>query len=285
MGEAGMSVIWINSGKLLLYPAYVQDYLDRVTAADVAAGDNAGLELGVTEAVSAFMQGLVSINYLGVSANVISQAASLIKAAPILAGARTLPGALVPLVGAAPTAVNFSAADYNRKTGLLGNTTNRYINSNRSNSADPQNNRHAAVFANTPDNGGSFLLSAKGASTDIGSTGIRARNASGSSCVNGSDSQDAAGAEMPINTGTFKGVSRNNSSSYTSRVNGSNFTISRVSGTPVSANYVLFARSDLVAATFFAGRISFYSIGEALTLSLLESRVATLMAALASAIP
>jgi hypothetical protein len=280
-----MSVIWINSGKLLLYPAYVQDYLDRVTAADVAAGDNAGLELGVTEAVSAFMQDLVSINYLGVSANVISQAASLIKAAPILAGARTLAGALVPLVGAAPTAVNFSAADYNRKTGLLGNTTNRYINSNRSNSADPQNNRHAAVFANTPDNGASFLLSARGASTDIGSTGIRVRNANGSSCVNGLDAQDAAGAEMPINAGTFKGVSRNSSSSYTSRVNGGNFTISRVSGTPVSTNYVLFARSDLAATTFFAGRISFYSIGEALTLSSLESRVATLMTALVSAIP
>jgi len=274
----------VSRRRRLLYPAYVQDYLDRVTAADVAAGDSSGLELGVTDAISAFMQDLVLISYLGVSVNVINQASSLIKAASILAGARTLAGALVPLVGAAPTASNFDVADYSRKTGLLGNTTNKYVNSNRSNAADPQNNRHAAVFANTPDNGGSFLLSARGTGTDIGSTGIRTRNASGSSCVNGFDAQDAAGAEMPINTGTFKGVSRNNSSNYTSRVAGSNFTIARASGTPVSANYVLFARSDLVATTFFAGRISFYSIGEALTLSLLEARVITLMAGLAAAI-
>jgi hypothetical protein len=252
--------------------AYDTDAQAYLTAVETADGQS--LETTTKDAINAFVAGCKADGTW-----------SAIKASCILAGARTLAGALVPLVGTAPTAFNFSAADYNRKTGLLGNTTNRYINSNRSNSADPQNNRHAAVFANTPDNGGSFLLSARGASTDIGSTGIRTRNASASSCVNGLDFQDAAGAEMPINAGTFKGVSRNSSSSYTSRVNGSNFTISRVSGTPVSVNYVLFARSDLAAATFFAGRISFYSIGEALTLSSLESRVVTLMAALASAIP
>jgi hypothetical protein len=51
----------------LLYPAYVQDYLDRVTAADVAAGNTSGLEFGVTDGANTFIQDLVNDGLLGVS--------------------------------------------------------------------------------------------------------------------------------------------------------------------------------------------------------------------------
>jgi hypothetical protein len=55
-----------------------------------------------------------------------------IKASCILAGARTLAGALVPLAGAAPTNVGpFVSGDYNRKTGLVGDGSTKYLNSNR----------------------------------------------------------------------------------------------------------------------------------------------------------
>jgi hypothetical protein len=71
---------------------------------------------------------------------------SAIKASCILAGARTLAGALVTLVGTAPTNVNFVSGDYDRKTGLLTNGTTKYLNSNRNNDLDPQNSRHLAVY-------------------------------------------------------------------------------------------------------------------------------------------
>jgi hypothetical protein len=64
---------------------------------------------------------------------------SAIKASCILAGARTLSGALVPLVGTAPTNFNFVSGDYNRKTGLVGDKSTKYLDSNRNNNADPQN--------------------------------------------------------------------------------------------------------------------------------------------------
>jgi hypothetical protein len=51
----------------------------------------------------------------------------LIKACCILAGARTLNGALVPLKGTAPTNFNFVGSDYNRKTGLKGDGSNKYL--------------------------------------------------------------------------------------------------------------------------------------------------------------
>ena len=71
-----------------------------------------------------------------------------IKASCILAGANTLNGALVPLVGAAPTNVGpFIADDYNRKTGLKGNAAAKYLDSNRANNADLQNNHHLSVYA------------------------------------------------------------------------------------------------------------------------------------------
>ena len=96
-----------SRGSLLLYPSYVQDYLDRVTAADVSAGDSAGLERGVTDAFSQVLQDLVADAILGVIGGVIAQAASLSKAKVLMCGARTLTGALVPVVGPAPTNLNF----------------------------------------------------------------------------------------------------------------------------------------------------------------------------------
>jgi hypothetical protein len=68
-----------------------------------------------------------------------------IKASCVLAGARTLDGALVPLKGSAPTNNGpFVSGDYDRKTGLAGNGTTKFLNSNRNNNADPQNSNHKA---------------------------------------------------------------------------------------------------------------------------------------------
>jgi len=88
-----------------------------------------------------------------------------------LAGARTLTGALVPLVGTAPTNFNFVSGDYNRETGL-GDASNatKYLNSNRAGNADPQNSRHVAAYASSAISNNGAVLNAGGIGT--GATSI-----------------------------------------------------------------------------------------------------------------
>ena len=76
----------------------------------VEVADAQQLELAVAQAINQFV--------LGCKADGIWSA---IKASCILMGARTLTGALTPLVGSAPTNFNFVSGDYARKTGLKGN--------------------------------------------------------------------------------------------------------------------------------------------------------------------
>jgi hypothetical protein len=79
--------------------------------AAVEAADGQALEPAVKLAINAFIKGCKNDGIW-----------PAIKASCILAGARTLTGALVPLVGTAPTNVDglFVSGDYNRKTGLVG---------------------------------------------------------------------------------------------------------------------------------------------------------------------
>jgi hypothetical protein len=92
-------------------------YIAAVEAADLAADPTAEpLETATKVAIHSFVKGAKADGFW-----------PAIKASCILAGARTLQGALVPLVGAAPTNFNFVSGDYNRKTGLAGNGINKYL--------------------------------------------------------------------------------------------------------------------------------------------------------------
>jgi hypothetical protein len=112
------------------------DALAYITA--VEAADGQSLESSVKIALNSFVKGCKSDGIWGA-----------IKASCIMAGARTLSGALVPLKGASPTNFNFVSGDYNRKTGLKGNGITKYLDSNRNNNADPQNSRHVSIYAST----------------------------------------------------------------------------------------------------------------------------------------
>jgi hypothetical protein len=94
------------------------DAIAYIAAVEVA--DAEPLELGVKRSINAFVKGC--------KADGIWDA---IKASCIMAGARTLAGALVPLKGTAPTNFNFVSGDYNRKTGLVGDGSTKYLDSNR----------------------------------------------------------------------------------------------------------------------------------------------------------
>jgi hypothetical protein len=208
---------------------------------------------------------------------------SAIKASCILAGARTLAGALVPLVGTAPTNYNFVAGDYDRETGLVGDGSTKYLNSNRNNNADPQNNHHLGIFAS------SIQLS----------LGLGARQGSPTTGVGGrfvalnlfrdlpnTDTQQSFGSAVAGDS-TFYGTSRTSSSEYVARIGGASSTIASTSTTPVSGNLFVFAQNTIStgAQSHTTSRFAFYSIGESLDLARLDARVTDLINAIGVAIP
>ena len=207
---------------------------------------------------------------------------SAIKASCILAGARTLAGALVPLVGTAPTNYNFVAGDYDRETGLKGDGSTKYLDSNRAGNADPQNSAHATIYATTVNTGTRWYMGSNNAAT--GSSNFFS--------VSGTDTQFRSRSASPsavrtnTNVAGLIGESRSSSASYITRANGANVTVSQLSEPTNSANWGIYlALGYSPASAFGDARLSFYSIGEALDLALLDARVTTLMSDIGAAIP
>jgi hypothetical protein len=286
MPDREVRPVIIVQRRRLLYPSYVQDYLDRVTAADVAAGNTSGLEVGVTDGANTFIQDLVSDTYLGVSGGVISQAASVIKASVPMAGARTRLGAMTPLVGPAPTSFNFGNNDYNRKTGLVGDGNAKYLDSNRNNNADPQNSVSHAVWISVAQSTGGYVPIGAG----FNSTGSTRCSTSLNPLVStirirtsaAMGSNPAAGA---INN-SFFGYRRSASNASLLRMNSIDYPRTEVSETPFNGNVFVFAdNNNGSTAAITSSRLAFYSIGESLDLAILDARVTALINAYAAAIP
>jgi hypothetical protein len=277
----GRSLLIKASGARLLYPGYVQDYLDRVTAADVAAGNSLGLERGVTDAFSTCLQALVADGILGVSGGVLAQAASLVKASCFMQGARTLPGSLVPLADdmPKPTNFNFVAGAYSRRTGLLSNGT-QYLDSNRSNNADPQNSNHNAVYATAIGAGNGTFMAAGGFQT--AGTNFMAGGQSDTLFTRCRSLTGTAQA-LPPSPG-FLGHSRSGSANYTVRANGSSNTVSVASDGLESSSILLYRRGNVTVPTYGSHRLAFYSIGESLNLAILDARITALSNAIQAAI-
>jgi hypothetical protein len=210
-----------------------------------------------------------------------------IKASCILAGARTLAGALVPLVGAAPTPFAFLEADYNRKTGLKGNGSTKYLNSNRANNADPQNSNHLCVYVSTA--GSNALYDAyAGQETDNPTSYtsiLRATDGGGRMLLLSRSNNGAQQVLSAQNATGFIGVSRNSSSISFGRCNSATTSFSSTSATPNAANVWIFAKNYTNSAGFknyTSARLAFYSIGESLDLALLDARVTALITAFAA---
>jgi hypothetical protein len=225
-----------------------------ITAVETADGQ--ALEEKVKIAIDNFV--------LGCKADGIWNA---IKASCILAGARTLAGALVPLVGTAPTNFNFVAGDYNRKTGLVGDGSTKYLDSNRALDADPLNSFHASMYVSS----GSLAL---GNASSQGSNIIRSDNAVRARSAVTFTSASLSGPY-------FTSMSRADSSGFSARVGGVNYSYVRVSGNTDTETAKLWR----VNGGYAAGRLAFYSIGESLDLALLDARVTDLINAFGVAIP
>jgi hypothetical protein len=236
----------------------------------VNSADGQPLEKPVVEAIGAFVEGCKADGIW-----------SAIKASCILMGARTLSGALTPLVGSAPTNNGpFVSGDYGRKTGLVGNGSTKYLNSNRAVNADPQNNQHAAVYVQTLPGAIDNAFLAGG--TGSGRTNL-ARGSTGSLFT---ASQAQIGTTTAMASAGFVGVSRSVSGSYERRVGGATDTVARDSQTPFSGSFMVLGRNTASGVDQFSdARLAFYSIGESLNLALLDTRVTNLYNAIGAAIP
>jgi hypothetical protein len=198
---------------------------------------------------------------------------SAIKASCILAGARTLTGALVPLVGSAPTNVDnlFVTANYDRKTGLISDGTKK-LNLNRNNDQEGDS-KHFSVFPTTLP-GARSLIEVENYSTGGNTTYTSSQG--GRYQINAAAST-AAFSGLPV-VNTLLGVSRTSSTSTFIRTNKTTTFISSTSTAPASGNYLLYSSN-------WNARLAFYSIGESLDLALLDARVTALINAFAAAIP
>jgi hypothetical protein len=258
---------------LIVRPGYTTTFADPDVQAYLTAveeADNASLEYPVAAAINSFV--------LGCKADGIWSA---IKASCILAGARTTNGALVSLVGTAPTPFNFdlvSNTDYDRKTGLAGNSTNKYLDSNRASNADPQNSFHMFVRVTTADSSGGFYgFMGQGTSTTgashIAQSSVRNRTATSTSIPSSS------------NVGTVA-TSRASAAGFDYRHGGVIGSALVTSESPSADKHYVFGRN--VSAALNAptnARIAFYSIGESLSLAALDARVTALITAFGVAIP
>jgi hypothetical protein len=265
-----------TGAKLNLAQTYVgiDDPDAAVYVAAVEAADGQSLETATKVAIHSFVKGC--------KADGIWPA---IKASCILAGARTLTGALVPLSGTAPTNNNFASGDYSRKTGLVGDGSTKRLNSSRDHQIEPQNSRHLACYVSEIS-----TLAANGylmglAFTPAGWSYLVSRTAS-SSIANRYEFglvQGVYPAGVSRSTGLV-GASRNNFSNITGRSGGSSATYTTASQSPGAGNVSVFSISAN-AGEHTNARLAFYSIGESLDLALLDARVTDLINAFAAAIP
>jgi hypothetical protein len=249
------------------YDGFTDDADATAYLAAVQAADGQVLEPAVRLAVNSFIKGCKADGIW-----------TAIKASCILSGARTLAGALVPLAGTAPTNFNFVSGDYNRKTGLVGDGTTKYLNSNRNNNADPQNSKHIAVFIST--------LSNVAASVQIGvSSGATTGRSSITWFANqhGFRNNNGGSAFTASAVTGLSGCSRNLSNSFLTRTGSVTTPQSANSEAPLSESIGVFGITT--NSLHSNARLAFYSIGESLDLALLDTRVTTLINAFAAAIP
>lgn len=247
------------------YDTDAQSYITAVEAADGQV-----LPYTIKDAINNFVVGCKSDSIW-----------TAIKSACFLAGPATLAGALVPLTGSAPTNVNFVPVDYSQFTGLIGNATNKYLNSNRAANADPQNNSHQAVWVTT-NSGAGVWVGALTLGTGIGTTLIvstAAVNWPFRSRIAVYDSASQGTRSTATATG-FVGLTRSLSGSCFSRVSGSTETITCLSTTSPTETFGVFARRRTdtgLADAYTASRLAWYSVGESLNLALLDARLTTYM--------
>lgn len=259
----------VNRIKNRLFDPDARDYILRVEAAD-----GQRLESQVRGAINAFVLGCKAD---GVWTSLVASC--------IMAGARTVAGAITPMVGSAPTNNNFVSGDYSRTLGLLGDASTKFISTNYNNTAFAQNDAHISCYVTQ-----AATISATLGRMFIGqATGIGGRlwmlsNTSGNLNIK-NRSAPTAGVTITgegVTTG-FKGHSREPIGGFTTIRSSQTNTINALSSTTLTSGIIAVFNNG-ASAQYNDARMSFYSLGASIDLALLDSRITTLMNTLARVI-
>lgn len=259
-------------GKKESYTPTDPDALDYILRVETA--DSQSLENGVKKAIDDFF---ICLKDEGIFDD--------IKTGCILAGARTIEGALETLVGTNSPSTGFTQSAYDRKIGIKGDSSN-IINSDRPSNTDPQNDHHVAVYQTEPMSN-ETQRSLFGAGTTVQFGSVQAigdtRNTTNQNNwifrMRSSSSFTTTNTTAPARDYVgFIGVSRSSSANFNIRVNSTNFNTSIASQNPRTTNTVIFGRGTPASPAIQTdARIAFYSIGEATDLTKLETCIETLL--------
>jgi len=248
----------------LLVPRYKYDPDAARYLAAVEAADGQALETPVRRAINAFVAALKADNLW-----------DAMGSSCLLCGPRTLAGALVPLKGDAPTAYGLVEGDFDRSNGITGDGTS-YLDSNRANDADPQNDNHNAVYvtaANTV-SGGGLLIGATGAG-GVGQNAIGSQPVFSRAYTRNRSSAASLFAGQHSATGLVA-VSRSIGTAYSARFGGSNTVLLTASDGRTSDNVTIFNTTNAT--------IAFYSIGSSVALAKLETHISDYVTAIGAAL-
>jgi hypothetical protein len=245
----------------------------RAYVAAVRTADGQPLENNVARAIDTFVLGCKTDG----TWDAITHCA-------LLAGPRTIAGCCVALKGTAPTSNAFVAGDYNRKTGLIGSTANtKFLNTNVNNNTFAQDNFHMSIEVHTVQTSGSTLFMMGAGATGTGASelfssgnSLQFRNQNGSS--------QSPGANTDTTTGLI-GSTRSGSSTFTMRYGAnSGGAGTRTSAAPFNGTIHVFRTSGF-STLFSNARLRWYSMGANIDFALLRTRLITLYADIAAAIP
>lgn len=234
-------------------------YIRRVEAAD-----GVPLEPAVRRAIAEFVIGLKTDGLWSKLGNAL-----------LMCGARTISGAVVPLIGPTTTVTSFVSGDYARKTGIASsayNTTKKIA----TNYTDPftQNDFHLSVYA-TAANGVGFQPMVQGL-PNAGTLNNRIIGGNTSSTVTLQARSDSNGGVSLTSAVGLHAAIRTASNTATGYLAGSTGTNTRTSVSALGQAYTLFGGTD--------ARLAWYSCGSSITAATLETRVAAVIAAIGRAL-
>lgn len=202
----------------------------------------------------------------------------------IFAGPVTLAGILEPVSAAMgyPTNTNLVSGDYNRKLGLTGSASGKYITlPDLTGGPTIDDHAMAAWVENlgTAATARTMLVSGTGA----GTTGIRKSGTPGTATINSANTISADTTGISESTYGFYGLSRTNSANFVSRVAGASATRTRVSASFSPDLCRVFLRSDNIQG--FTGRLKAAFFGKSVDLEALEASLTAYFNAIDAAIP
>lgn len=240
------------------------DYFDRIAAA------GSSISSANKNAVNAFV--------VGCKADGIWSA---LKASCILAGADDLTGALVPLVGPAPTNVGFVAGNYSRTTGLKGSGVQRLDTGYSSNADLNAKNLFACVWITESDSSASrraFFGSYDGVSSVSAAHWMRQEAGNAVTYYLNSNASPVS-APVPLAPGC---IGYALSGMLLSKLLGGSIFTETHDALFRADNSTMGVFSQSAGSQFAAtnSRLGFYGFGEALDLALLDARLTALMASL-----